>query len=412
MRKELLPPLAGGLAALGALLLLRRGIVMGPDSWAYWEASVSLRERGTYAYFGGQRIYVFPPLFALWLAAVQAVLGVSAGALVASQVALAGCAAWQWMRLYLEVAGRERTRAVDVLAALAVAVPLAVSAQTLLSESLWLLLLPVALRAAGRAEGRWSTLVLGLAVLSLLLCRNVTVALLPALLAYAVLRTEADGRPRRAALVAVALGVPVAVWLWVRRALGQSEVHGLGSGSAGFGAYLAETIVGLAEALGPARLGIGAWLLAAFAVVCAGACRRRSAAGRRTRALVAFAVLGLAGQAALFAATYVAGAIRGRFVVFAAVLAAIAVLAAARPDEGRFGRAALALGAALVAASLVRFAVKVRLAGVEQPVVAWRTTVSSAYWNGPPQDRGAHVLVAPPTYPWLTRPVDGGGAAP
>src|SRR5688572_30912156 len=99
MRKERLPALASLLSALGAVLLLRRGIVMGPDSWGYWEASVSLRERGTYTYFGGQRLQAFPPLFALWLAAVQAVLGVSARSLIVSQVALAAAAAWQWTRV-------------------------------------------------------------------------------------------------------------------------------------------------------------------------------------------------------------------------------------------------------------------------------------------------------------------------
>ena len=146
MRKEPLPALAFMLAALGAALLLRRGIVMGPDSWAYWEASVSLRERGSYAYFGGQRVVAFPPLFAVWLAGVQAVLGVSARTLVLSQAFLAGCAAWQWTQLYRELAGPARTRIADALAGLAVAAALAVSAQTLLSESLWLALLPVALR--------------------------------------------------------------------------------------------------------------------------------------------------------------------------------------------------------------------------------------------------------------------------
>jgi hypothetical protein len=413
MRKELLPALASLLAALGAVLLLRRGIVMGPDSWGYWEASVSLRERGTYTYFGGQRLQAFPPLFALWLAAVQAVLGVSARSLIVSQVALAAAAAWQWTRVYLAAAGPQRPRTADALAALGVAAALSVSAQTLLSESLWLALLPVALRAAGR-EGRggprWNALGLGLLVLALLLCRNVTVAFLPALWAYAVLRADASRRVRRAALVAVALAVPFAVWFSVRRALGQAEVHGFGSGRAGFVASLGETVFGLAEAFGPARLGIGALLLASVAVVCGAACLRRSQAA--LRALVAFALLGLLGQAALFAATYVAEPIRGRFLVFAALVGAIVVLAAACTEVLRLRRAALAVGAALVAVALIRFGVKLRLAGVEQPTVAWRTTVSASYWNGPPRPRGALVLVAPPTYPWLTRPVDGGGTAP
>jgi hypothetical protein len=411
MRKELLPPLAGALAALGAVLLLRRGLVMGPDSWAYWEASVSLRERGSYAYFGGQRVVAFPPLFAVWLAGVQAVLGVSARALILSQAALAGCAAWQWIHLYRELGGRERARIADVAAVLAVAAALAVSAQTLLSESLWLALLPAALRAADRQGGR-AALGLGLATTALLLCRNVTVAFLPALLAYAVLRADAASRARRAAVAAAALAAPVALWLAVRRSLGQSSAHASGSGSAGLLTYLGQTAVGLAEALGPARLGIGAALLTAVAAVCGAVSLRRDATGSRVRALALFAVLALLGQAALFATTYVAEPIRGRFLVFAALVAAILTLAAAGAYGDRLGRAALAIGASLAAVGLLRFGVKLRLAGIEQPAIAWRTTVASSYWSGPPLPRGALVLVAPPAYPWLTRPVDGGGTAP
>jgi len=70
------------------------------------------------------------------------------------------------------------------------------------------------------------------------------------------------------------------------------------------------------------------------------------------------------------------------------------------------------VGVLLAAVALLRFGVKLRLAGIEQPTVAWRTTVSASYWSGPPRPYGALVLVAPPTYSWLTRPVDGGGTAP
>lgn len=404
MRKELLAPVSSALAAGLALLLLRRGVVLGPDSWAYWEASVSLRERGAYAYFGGQRVAAFPPLFSCWLLLVQAVLGVSARSLALGQAVLAACAAWQWVRLYEETAGPERARAADAAAVLSVSAALAVSSQTLLSESLWLALLPVALRAARRP------IVLAVAVTALLLTRNVTLAFLPALLVHAVLREPMGTRLRRAAATVPALLLPVGAWLAVLRALGQSDAHALGSGASGLGAYLAQTAVGLAEALGPARFHAGALLLAASCAVTAAFCLRRTDAAVRARALAAAGLLALVGQAALFAATYVAEPIRGRFVVFAALVAALTVACAAAPKERRLARAALAVGGLIAAVALLRVGVKARLAGVEQPAVAWRTTVSSSYWNGPPRPSGALVLVAPPTYPWLTRPA--GGTAP
>jgi hypothetical protein len=413
MREQLFPALAAALAACASVALLRRGVVMGPDSWAYWEGSVSLLERSTYTYFGGQRVYAFPPLFAVWLAAVQAVLGVSARTLIAAQVFLAACAAWQWQRLYLLTAGEERSWIADALAALFIAATLAVSAQTLLSEALWLALLPIALRLALERGTRRSpaadALLLGVAVLALLLCRNVTVALLPAVLLLAVAGAAREQRAPRARAVTVALGCASCAWLAVRRALGQTSAHAVGTGHASFAELAGQTLAGLAEAFGPARFHAGALLLAAAAAVCGTAWLRKDAAGARR--LVAFAALGLSGQAALFALTYVAEPIRGRFLVFAVLLLAIAVLSSARTDRWP-GRAALAASAAIAAVAVLRVGVKVRLAGVEQPTVGWRTTVSSRYWNGPPRPRGALVLTAPPSYPWVDRPVDGGGTAP
>lgn len=410
-RKDLLPAASSLLAAGGAVLVLRHGLVMGPDSWAYWEGSVSLLERGAYTYFGGQRVYVFPPLFALWLAAVQAVLGVSVRSLAIAQALCAGTAAWHWVRLYAAAAGDARTRATDALAAVAIALPLAVSAQTLLSESLWLALLPLALRLADRTLLGRTALnapALALVTAALLLCRNLTVAFLPALVAYAALRAP-EARIRRAAVVAAAFVPSLAVWMEVRRALDQTTVHPFGGG-AGLVAAASGTAAGLAESLGPVRAGVGALLLTGFALLCAMLAARASRETVPARALAAFGALGLAGQAALFAATYVAEPIRGRFLVFAALLAPIVSLAASA-GPGLVGRAGWLLGAALAAVSVLRFGQKVRLAGVEQATLPIHTTVTSSYWNGPSVTRGGQVLAAPPTYPWLTRP-DGRASAP
>jgi hypothetical protein len=118
--------LAGAAAAL-----LRKGVVLGADSWAYWEGSVSLLERGQYTYFGGVSIFVFPPLFSCVLALFQAVLGISARSLA---VALASCVAAgsaAWLLVYLLLTGRrERVSLPDLLAVLYVPASLAITAQT------------------------------------------------------------------------------------------------------------------------------------------------------------------------------------------------------------------------------------------------------------------------------------------
>lgn len=49
----------------------RNGILATPDSWAYWEGSISIIEENKFAFLGGDEIYYWPPLFSLYLAFIQ-----------------------------------------------------------------------------------------------------------------------------------------------------------------------------------------------------------------------------------------------------------------------------------------------------------------------------------------------------
>jgi hypothetical protein len=384
---------AGGLS----LLLLRRGVVMGPDSWAYWEGSVSILERGRYAYFGDAPITAFPPLFALVLAFAQAALGISARTLALTLAGLAAGAAFSWVALY-EWAKESRSRA-DVLAATAIPATLAVSGQTLLSESLWLVLLPVLLVALVRPSPRETASLAWIAVFlgALLLTRNATIALLPGVALLLWRRQPDASRWRRASSVLAVLAGALAPWVAVRAWLGQGAAHPLGHGSRGLLGYSREALTGLAYGLGPDRWWVGAGLLLALAALLAWELAEPPSADRsRAAALVSFALLGVAGHVLLFRLVFVAEPIRGRFVVFAVLLLTIATLALASRR-----RAFLALGLALTAVALYRAGTKARLAGLEQPAVALDVRISSSYPAGPPRPSPGGVLVAPPTYPWI-----------
>jgi hypothetical protein len=413
VRSSLLPFVAALAGAAFSAALLRKGVVMGPDSWAYWEGSVSLVQMRQYAYFGGEPIATFPPLFPWTLAAFQGALGVSVRTLTLALGVMVAAASFAWLTLFGALSGRRDVASFhDVLATVYVPATLAVHAQVLMSEPLWLVLLPLFLLTVlaparqgspllylMRAAAAWLTLA------ALLLCRNATVALLPA--AFLLLARMDPGR-RLVLRLATASAITAAAllpWYWVRHSLGQLAYHPLGTARDSVLYHAQQALGGLANAFGPDRLGIGAILLGATAVLLSW-----PALGRRGRepgwALAGFAVFGLAGMVAVFSVTHVGVGepLRGRYVVFAALLLALAAMAAgASAPTGRRERALRALGVALTAVALYRVGVKSWLAGREQPVQALNVTIAASYWSGPPKQDGSFLLVAPPTYPWLQR---------
>jgi len=424
VRRFLLPTLAAFIGAAFSAGLLRKGVVLGPDSWAYWEGSVSLLEWGQYAYFGGEPITNFPPLFSAALALFQAGLGVSARTLAVALVLFVAAGSFAWMSLFASETlpggstadlprGRSGT-AHDVLALCYVPATLAVLGQALLSESLWLVLLGVLLllllapaapssptREAVRLAGAW------LVLSGLLLCRNVTVALLPAIFLMVLRRTASGPFRRRLAMAAAVIVGALVPWYFVRKSFWQLPNHPPFMPH-GILERLEEMLAQLAYAFGPARLHMGAVLLLAVSVLLLWELfgSRRQPAGMRPppAALAEFTLVSLAGLAGLLSVTHVGKPLEGRFVVFAALSSTLAVIAAARRSrDGLRSRALTATAVLLTLVALYRVGVKYRLAGQEQPVVPLNVTISSFYWSGPPRPEGSLLVVAPPTYPWLWR---------
>ena len=68
------------LIALASYVVLHwSGIGLDPDSWAAWQAAVSILDGKGYSYFSGNPIHSWPPLYAVYLAAWIGILGPSAG---------------------------------------------------------------------------------------------------------------------------------------------------------------------------------------------------------------------------------------------------------------------------------------------------------------------------------------------
>src|SRR5438046_293162 len=137
-------PICGGLvAATICLLMLTPGITVDPDGWAYWEGSVSILNGNGYRFFGGQPIVDFPPLFSLFLSLIQSVGGVSGWSLAASLVILAAATTFLWSCLLASITQSSPHSFVPrVLGTLYVAAFVGAYYTTLLSETLFLALLP------------------------------------------------------------------------------------------------------------------------------------------------------------------------------------------------------------------------------------------------------------------------------
>ena len=104
----MLRPMVFGLGAAIVTALsmygaLRNGLSFTPDSWAFWQGSVSLLSGHGYRYADGHPVIFWLPGFASYLAAWQALFDISIGTLVKAQVALGAFAALSWTAFALSI---------------------------------------------------------------------------------------------------------------------------------------------------------------------------------------------------------------------------------------------------------------------------------------------------------------------
>ena len=263
LTKALSTPYRGRLLVLvataGAVYLLstRSGLSFTPDSWAYWEGSVSLLEGCGLRYVGGQPITDWPPLFFWYLAAVQAVFGKSVFALTLACTVLLAASVLGWAKLVLRTHGSWNR--FSVASAAYIALFVIPWYGVLLSELLALAILPsLLLELLDIVERDEVRKVQAIRVLlfctALLLTRHASLALVPAIAFIPIVSgtvTSARFLPTAASLGAVAVWASVNWWLQVPTDARASslDVASIGSRSAeavlGFGWLLATTRWGL-----------------------------------------------------------------------------------------------------------------------------------------------------------------------
>lgn len=343
-------PLLGGLlTTLLSLLLLRHGIILTPDGWAYWEGSVSLLHGDGFVYFGGQPIRHYPPLFSLYLALWQFVFGVSGWTLCLATAVSMGLSSALWIGLFRSLFGDQRTGLHSLLLVVFISSFLAACSGLLLSESLHFalqaLLLIVLVRflptarqtpreTAGTSESvdasssrPWSltfwsvVLLVGSLFLLLLLCRNASLIFAPAIALFAW--RFANGRRidvRAVSFLAMTL-IPIVAWYTVRKLLHQTGSHQLQlfGGRSYAGDYIWQFAESSAYLMGTGIVG-AVLLIVVIAFLVRGTCltdqSRNPREVGRIEFLFVFLVSSVADLWLIFNMTYIADPLKARYVWF------------------------------------------------------------------------------------------------
>jgi hypothetical protein len=232
---------------------LRHGLTFTPDSWAFWQGSVSLLSGRGYRYLDGHPMIFWPPGFASYLALWQAMFGISVGTLVKAQIAVGAFAAFSWTALALSIGKADRHRlASGVVTALLIAAMVSRSFQSLWANFALFALIPWLLWATVRLEDARtssdtlrSAALASFALLLMLLTHNSAIAFLPPLLAVALTRNGAVRWPAAAAVLVAPL-----LWWCARWFLGQLESVAWIGGRFSFKAYVRQLVYGIAEPFG------------------------------------------------------------------------------------------------------------------------------------------------------------------
>lgn len=376
------------------LVVLRHGVFVTPDGWAYWEGSASLLHGQGYRFFGGERIYAWPPGWPLWLAAVQALTGTNGFglALALSLCAAGGVAVWSvtldrlWRDSGVAVPGR-------LLGTALLGIGLVLWSRAVLAHSLAVLVFGIAAHLASRRPSwrHWS-MALTASVVMVMVHASMLVVL-PGLWLWALMRQTGSTRARMARTA----WVPAAALIGLAALIGMGVIgyHAGAIETATDTPRLLQAVNALVDLVGsPGRLP-RLILLAAGAVSIGVAFEDH--AWRGPLALGVSSVLLLALLAAVSA---VHDDLSGRFVFFEwPLLVGLLVRGTALPN-GPLRFVATLLLATLVVSQGRTVATLVKNPGTGRypDRIDWDTAIDAQQAGDP-----SHTVVSPPTYPWQER---------
>jgi hypothetical protein len=416
---------AGGIflcALLGAVIagvILRNGIQAGPDSWGYWEGSVSIIESGEYHRLMGEPITQWPPLFSAYLAAVQAMGSQSGTWLTAAMSLLAAFNILAWSFYVANVVSLTDAEGgiarVGSLAFVTLFVPLCcfmLLAQFLMLAFVGLAFALIVRLATARSSPRrrlTGCAALGFCLAAALLAHNS--ALVHVAASVVVLGCLAGPWRVRVLSCTMVATIALAPWVAVRSLLGQTTSHVFNGPVYSSKEYFLQVILSMGDfllsyslALVSLRFWLGLGVLSAVVAVLV--FRRRLKVSAECQAAAAVALLSLAFLFGLFHLTRIKDPLAWRFLWFLPLaLVPVLLRTSARNRLAFAGCLTLCLmssvGRTIKWTALgVVSAVRVDAARVTDiHIRSWYFLTSDHFGRRPPGTR----QVFPPTYPWMAR---------
>ena len=207
--------------ALQVFFRTRHGVVFSFDSWVYWESALALAGGDGYVTVTGEPIKAWPVLFPLFLAGWDRTFGLDMAGVRAVLVFLSLVAGIVWARVW-HISSQGLKSAYVLIGYFFIICYLPVWYDNFLSESLWVPLIGIlflAIDSSKLGALRFAGVALVLALC--LLCRNQSVALIPAFAAFLLLRFGLA----RCIPHCLAMLISLAVWVVVRQVQGQSDSH-------------------------------------------------------------------------------------------------------------------------------------------------------------------------------------------
>ena len=384
------------------------GIGLDSDSWAAWQAAISILDGKGYSYFSGNPIHSWPPVYALYLAAWIKVLGPSAMTLMICNALLIAVQAVLWMHLARTVtieSGRRVSTGADIVLSVYVGMYLALYEQSAYAHYLVYTILPVFLllvwRIVSRPEQPLTPRVMLVPVLLgivLMLTHISSLAFLAAAAGVIALARRLSLRSLVAGAVLVV--VPAVAWLIVQTLLDQGGSHHVGFGAGRFSPlfYARQLLDGPGSMMVPAKFGaqfVAPLLLWVAALAVA---RQRDTAG--VRFAIGFVALSLAGLYVIYNMSWIYSTLAGRLVLFAPLILVSMTYLPAAAIRPRAANAAIAI---LIVAlcywtaswSLRQFTSSLEALEFPNNFVPSNAYLSRDYRSGPPVP-GPRGLLIPP----------------
>ena len=249
-------------------LILRKGIWTHADSWAYWEGSVSLLEKGRFTYFGGEPIVAWPPMYALFLAAFQWLFGVCGLSLLIATIVLVVINTFSFI-LYANIIIKPRSdsslhvKVAGFLAAVFVVVFLQSSQFLLSANQLQLIFVPIIIVVGVNLffENRKNSFIAKVVILSIvealaLLTHNSSIIFIPGVILFLLMNKWHKLFFKLGNIILFGI-LSLTPWWTVRVVLKQTSSHPIGLGCGKYSAweYLVQLVRGFGNLFIPDHFG-------------------------------------------------------------------------------------------------------------------------------------------------------------